>query len=303
MNRKIILSGLVLTLMSICMASCDLENPLDKEQYKKQIYIVGSEYKNEGHSTFDLQCIDDGFSQAYISVAMSGTLTSKNDVHVGISDDVPQAIENYNNIYLSATAEPNTPMPVAFYEVPSAQTTIKAGNVFAQFPINVRTSEIDCDKIYAIPFKITSVSEYEYRKIDTVLIMAFNLVNEYSQNYRLNAYRSVVPNDDTDVYTDSVEMGQLITLKAVSEKVVRFYGEGKSEEKENIDDYCLTLNVGPDNSVTVSAWDDSKLTVTDGSGYYDPQKKTFHVEWKYVRDGVKYHIGGTFVNQKGQLSD
>lgn len=292
---------LIATVVAITVSSCEQDDPMEKEQYIKQISLVGAQQSNEGHTVFDLSCKDDTYSQAYVSVAISGTLRPDQDVTVTLTDDVPGAIDEYNRIFLSPTEVQNRQLPESAYQIPNYNTIIKAGEAYARLPINIQTTSLECDSIYALPFRIKSVSKYDYRKVDTILIMALNLVNEYSHSYRWDAYRSTVHSDGT--LTDSVPTGQLLNLKAVSEKSMRFLGEGVEDKKTNIANYGVTLTVKEDNTLSVAAWNSSKLTVKNGSGHYDPKLKTFYVQWNYIRDGVEYQVGGTMVSQKGQLQN
>lgn len=295
---NILLSYLILIIIVIGGTGCEQENPIDKEQYMKQVSIVGAQHNSNGYTTFDLNCKDEGYAQAFISVAVSGTLPPDRDIVVKLTDDIPGVIDEYNRVYVSSSAIKNRLMPSSFYEISDFTTTIKAGGTYARLPINIRSVDLECDSIYALPFKIMSVSEYDYRRVDTVLIMAVNLINEYSDNYRFDAYRSTVQPDGS--LTDSVAMGKILAVKAVSEKVVRFFGEGVTEEKNNIADYCVTLSVKDDNTLDIGAWDTSKLTVKDGSGYYDSKMRIFYLKWNYIRDGIEYQVGGTLANQRGQ---
>ncbi len=289
------------TFVAIIVSSCEQDDPMEKEQYIKQISLVGAQQSNEGHMTFDLSCVDNGYSQAYVSVAISGTLLPDQDVTVTLSDKIPGAIEEYNRVFLSPTDIKNQELLTSAYQIPSYDAVIKSGESYGRLPINIHTKLLECDSIYALPFRITSVSKYDYRKVDTVLIIAFNLINEYSSSYRWDAYRSTVQGDGT--LKDSVPTGQLLNLKAVTEKTIRFYGEGVEEKKDNIAGYCVTFTVKDDNTIAVAAWDETKLIVKNGEGYYDPKTMTFYVQWNYIRDGVEYQVGGTMVSQKGQLQN
>ncbi|MDR1091609.1 MAG: DUF4361 domain-containing protein [Prevotella sp.] len=301
-TNNIFSACIISIIIAIGISGCEQDNPIDKEQYKKQISIVGAQHNSNGYSTFDLRCKDDGYSEAFVSVAVSGSLRPDKDIIVRLSDDVPGAIDEYNRIYVSSSDIKNRPMPSSAYEIPDYNVIIKAGDTYGNLPVNIRTTDLECDSVYALPFRIVSVSQYDYRRVDTVLIMAINLVNDYSDSYRLDAYQSTVQNDGK--LTDSVSMmGQKLTLKAISEKVVRFFGEGVIEEKDNIASHCITLTVNDDNTVNIAAWDVSKLTIKSGSGSYDPQKRIFYLKWNYIKGGVEYQVGGTMINQKALLTN
>lgn len=290
---------LIALLILFGMTSCEQDNPIEKEQYKKEISIVGSQHSNDGYIIFDLACNDNGYSQAYVSVAVSGSLNSNKDIKVKLSDNVPNAIDEYNRVFVASSDIRNKELPKTAYQISDYTAVIKAGNSYGRLPIDIDTKSLEPDSLYALPFKIVEASDYDFRREDTVLIMAINLKNEYSGSYRQETYRSTVQADE--LLTDSVPMSNLRTLKAISEKVVRFWGEGVTETFDGILDYSVTFTVNADNSVSIAAWDDTKLTVKDGSGYYDAKKATFYVKWNYIRDGVEYQVGGAFVNQKGQL--
>ena len=88
-------------------------------------------------------------------------------------------IEWYNNKYMLDAPLKYQKLGDQFCSFPSMSTTIKAGDVYSRLPFTVETSGLDCDKLYALTFKIESVSDYVKQPKDTVLIMNLNLTNDF----------------------------------------------------------------------------------------------------------------------------
>jgi hypothetical protein len=294
---KQIILPLYLLLVTITACS-DEDSPLDKEQYIKQVYIVGAdETTNMGMSVVDIPCNDSEEQMTYISVATGGSLNIGRDITVTVGEAGTEAIDDYNFKYLTDDDIPYRHLQASLYRIPDNRVTIKAGDIYGRMPIHLKSSAMHCDSLYALTFRISTVSDPGYisiRATDTVLIQTYNLVNDYSGTYQSAGYYYRWA--DGAVAGDSTTISATRTFKAVNANTVRFFHLASTESDDNIDAYTLTLKVNSDNSLTVEAWD--LLNITDGGGAYSPKTGTFSVWYNYESGGTEYQFSGTFTKNE-----
>ena len=292
MNINKILYPILLLL--VVLSSCSYENPLDKEQYKKTLYLIGASsnlvtkklaYSNEPQ-------------EGFITVGISGSLLLDGNVDVNLESH-NSVIDWYNKKYKFLTTDIKYQgLITSAFEVPSYTATLKAGETYARVPFKVNTASLECDSLYAITFRIASSSEFEINRKDSALIVSFDLVNKYSGNYVFKAFRHELNSSSEVVASTSVTIVR--KLKAVEENAVRFYNEQQAETTANIKKHGVVLKVNPTNDVTISAWEDFDLI--SGTCTYDPKGKVFNVDYKYNSDGKTYQIVGTFTYQDEEAS-
>lgn len=290
MKRTIsILTGLFLLLH---LWSCN-ENPIDSEQYKKRIYIVKSIDKVY---TSDLK-YSDSIQETFVSVAISGSQPQDQNVKIEL-ELVPEAVGIYNEKYIGRwSSKPYyTVMPDRFYSIPSMETEMYAGGeTFARLPILMNTADIHCDSTYTIPIAIKSVSAYEVNTEISSLLMAFNMVNDYSGIYQMIGKKTETANGN------SSNIGKSKTLKAISEKAVRMFIEAsKDDDKTLIPSTNVVITVASDNSVAVTPWDaaNANFTITGSGGTYNPANKSFNIWYSYTdTSGKEFKITENLENR------
>ena len=158
---------------------------------------------------------------------------------------------------------------------------------------------LDCDKLYALTFKIESVSDYVKQPKDTVLIMNLNLTNDFSGIYQMVAIRYTLTDNDEELTPSSVNMQR--TLKAVNKNQARFFnvtqnsdlsptGNITSEDYFNsIDNNGVTFTRQPDGTFTVAGW--KNLSVSNGTVSFEDGTFTFCYD--YESGGKRYRLRGT----------
>lgn len=291
---KLIRTIYMLGLLAGLFASCSKESPLDGEQYFKQVYIVGA---YEVVQKFDVAYSDEA-QEAYVAVATGGSQNVDKNVKVVLTHN-DAAIDWYNNKYMIDAPLEYQKLEDEFCSFPSMSTTIKAGDVYSRLPFTVKTSELDCDKLYALTFKIESVSDYVKHPKDTVLIMNINLTNDFSGTYQMVAIRYTLTDNDEELTPSSVNMQRM--LKAVNKDQVRFFnvtqnsdlsatGNITNEEYFNsIDNNCVTFTRQSDGTFNVSSW--KNLPVSNGSVTFEDDTFTFCYD--YESGGKRYRLRGT----------
>ena len=261
---------------------CETVNPLEEEQYKKQIYLVGA-YDHVFTQTVYYNDTEE--QETFISVAASGSLGLDMDVDVEVAI-VPEEVGIYNEMFIGHySALPwYSVMPEEVYNIPSMRVTLKQdGEVYERIPIHVNTPLIHCDSNYAIPFRIVSVSHYE-TTTDSVLLLALDMQNEYSATYDMTGSTHLLDANGHEL--DTTFTGKSKELKAVSQYETRMFYFDYSEDDEDTATECLVLTVNPeDNSVSIKPWNTEAFTepaITASGGTYSPDKKMFDIWYEYT---------------------
>ncbi len=284
-----------LALLFLMISGCQENTPLDDEQYIKQVYIIGAdETTNMGMTTVDVAYNDTEETETSLSVATGGSLNIDRDITVTIEAAGSGAIDDYNFRYLEDDDVHYRLLDPSYYRVPDNQVTVKKGDVYGTMPVYISSAGLDCDSLYALTFKIKSVSDPDYisvRQQDTVLILAFNFVNDYSGSCQMDGYYYKWA--DGAASGDSTSVSTARDLKAVNAGTVRFYHLARTEGTANLDGYGITLTVSSGNNVTVAPW--GSLVITDGGGTYNPDLKTFSIWYNYLSGATEYQFSGKLV--------
>lgn len=287
LNKFIYLFGIT----AMMLISCDDENPLESEQYLKQVYIVGA---YDIVQKFDVP-YGDGPQSTYIAVATGGSLNIDQDVDVTLTHN-DATIDWYNKKYMIDAPVKYRKLESEYCDFPSMTTTIKAGQVYARLPFSIKSPGLHCDSLYALTFKIESVSAYTKHPKDTVLIMNLNFVNEYSGNCQLTATKYTLDADGNEVMPTSMNMTRVV--KAVDKDRIRFMNEAVAEPATtlsrdayfaSIDNNAVVFARQEDGSFTVSGW--KNLPVSNGTVSY--VNNTFTFCYDYESGGKKYRLRGT----------
>jgi hypothetical protein len=300
MTKKL---SIMLLLVAVGAFSCDDRNPIDEEQHFKQLYIVGS------HHTQIVSGYDIPYSvtpqNAYISVAVGGSLNIDHDVSVTIAFD-DNAIEWYNNKYMWNQPVKYQELDASLYSIPSMTLTIQAGQVYARMPFTVATETLHCDSLYALAFEIASATDFTIAPVDTMLILSFNLVNSYSGIHQLSAVKYTLKdtseagvgewNEEAPVAVNTSR-----TLKAASKDKVRFFNEAKAETREGyesneayfaaVDSSCVTFTHLEGNDFVIGSWNPLALNIVDGQCTFANGIFTFWYD--YMDKQTRYRIRGT----------
>jgi len=281
--KHIIIFPLFLTVL---LAGCDVESPIDKNQYPQKVYIVGAEdiIVNRDVNIGEFQ---DTIS---VSVAVSGSLPSDKDVIVSIMED-STAIATYNAKNLSVEEVQYQKLDNNIYSYPLDQLTINAGNVYNTYPIYIKPATLHCDSLYMLPLKLKSTSAYELNKEDTIALVKINLVNKYSGLYYVDAILKNTTNpSDSLVY----KMSRNLTATG-NGHTVRMYHYSNEYHTGDANDYRPTfafkISVNElDTILTFSTWDQFKIY--DGGGFYYPTLKLYDFWYEYDNNGTRWKAKG-----------
>jgi hypothetical protein len=284
-SSNIILS--VTAFLAILVSGCREDSPLDGEQYMKQVSIVGADQTtNEGLRVVEVPYRDLVRSETSVSVTTGGSLNIDRDITVVLKEAGSATIDDYNFKYLDDDEPQYRHLDDEAYAIPDLSVDIKAGEVYGLMPVEISTDGLNADSLYALTFQIESVSDPEYisvRPVDTVLILAFKLINDFSGLYKSQGYD--FPYDpDTGIATgDSSEISTSRNLTALDVHTVRLFHLLSVESSANRSAFVLSLKIEDDNSVVVRPWDE--LVLIDGAGTYAPSTQTISY-WYIYQSGT-----------------
>lgn len=286
---------LMITMSLGLLNACDEENPLDTEQYIKQIYIVGAnQSNNEGLLTVNVPytASEEEEAETFISLAVSGSQYIDRDVTATVVEAGTATVDQYNFMYLYNDNDIQYRMLGAFYyRIPNSLVTIKANNVYGKVPIFLKTHSLERDSLYALTFKIASVSDPEYVKIrdtDTVLMFSFSLYNDYSGSYSMEGNYYQYGSTGT---VDTVSVNVLRQLQATSYNSVRLFHLANTESVANATTYGIKITFNEDKTIDIQSW--GGLTITDGGGSYNSANKKITLWYNYMVNGAAYQFIGT----------
>lgn len=275
MKNKILLP---LALLSLFFVSCDVQSPNDKDLYAQSVYIVGATDKIVDR---DLNIGDTPYDTVSISVAVSGSRPSANDVTVTVGE-MDTAITIYNTKNISGTATQYRKIASSVYTYPSKSLTIKAGQTYNTLPIYIKPASFQCDSLYMLALRLTSTSAYSLVKTDTVALVRLNMVNKYSGLYYMSG---VIRNTNNPKDTVIYKMAR--NLKATDDgNTVRMYHFNNEFQSGDINDYRPThtfkITVNADNSLSLKSWD--KFALITGGGTYYPDLKLYSIWYTFTDD-------------------
>lgn len=285
-------------LVAATFTSCEEVDPLDIEQYKKEAYLVGAnQSNNEALSIVKLPYLQTATEEAptFITVAVGGSKETDRDIQVSVAEAGMAAIDRYNFLYLfNPTDIRYEYLNSSSYRIPETTATIKAGQIYANIPIYIKTEPLDPDGKYALTFKVSSISHPDYvsiRKRDTVLMFSFSLNNPYSGGYQLvGEYVKQTNGEVTPVSTSR-------TLKALNHNTIRLIHTANDERASTAAaNLGVSVKVNADNTLEVKPW--KNFMLLSGGGTYSPSGKTFDIWYTYKEGTVTYRFEGKYIKNQ-----
>lgn len=277
---------LQLMILGMLFTSCKEQHMLEMEHYIKQLFLIGS--GEEGKLLLRKVDFAESSSEVATTVCVSGSLAPDQDVHVTLEEDA-SGIASYNQKHKSEKDIKYQLLPAENYEISSMDIVVKAGEIDALVPIKVMPEGLHCDSLYAIPLKIKSCAEYPIVNPDDVVLIAISTYNQYAGSYNYVGEK------------DNIAFSFLRQAVAVDANTIRIYNTG-NENLDLVANEGLKIHLNEDNTLTLEGWD--KMAVTEGSGTYDPQTKTFSLDFKYKdAGGAEHTVVGTLVSATGTTEE
>lgn len=282
--KKIILFSLSLVAL---LAGCDEEeSPMTKELYPQKVYIVGARNQVIDRD-IDLGNSTDTIA---ISVAVSGSLPLSKDVSVTLAEN-PDEISLYNQRNVSGAAVQYQKPDAAIYSYPLDMVTLKPGQVYGTYPIYINPATLQCDSLYMIPLRLSSISDYELSENDTTVLVRLNLMNQYSGLYYVKGMLR-----NTTTTTDSVVYRMARNLVATDDgNTVRMY-HFNNETNDYRPTHTFKIKVNSDNSLSFDTWD--QFVIYEGSGVYHPEVKVYEFWYEYDNKGVRWRTEAVMYKER-----
>ena len=267
-----------ITLLLACMAGCDNKIPMEENLWPETVYLVGAKDKIINRD------LNIGYEKdtIYASVAISGSLPTKEDITVTV-EEFPSGIESYNQKELGSDDIKYRTLTNGIYSFPQENVIVKKGEAYGTYPVHIDPSTLHIDSLYMMAFKLSGTSRFELAKEDTVVLIRLNLMNDYSGLYYMDAIIKDVANP-----SDSVTYKTSRNLQAVRDgRTVRMYhmqnewSKGATDYRPN---YCFNITVNDDNTVSLSTWD--KFKILGYEGVYHPDMRVYELWYKFEENGV-----------------
>lgn len=282
--KKIILFSLSLAML---FAGCENEDsPMNRELFPQKVYIVGTRDQIVERD-IDLGNSTDTIS---ISIAVSGSLPLSKDVTVTLGEN-PDEVTLYNERNVSGEAVQYQKPDDAIYSYPLDEVTLKAGQVYNTYPIHINPATLQCDSLYMIPLRLSSISDYELSDNDTTVLVRLHLMNKYSGLYYVKGILKNTTNAD-----DSVFYKMSRNLVATNNgNTVRMY-HFNNETKDYRPTHTFKITINSDNSLSYSTWD--QFVIYDGGGSYYPDIKVYDFWYEYDNNGTRWRAEGVLYKER-----
>ncbi|MDR2384347.1 MAG: DUF1735 domain-containing protein [Tannerella sp.] len=259
MKKHVIFTILLLAML---LASCSSDVDFG-EQYKKTIYIVGSNEMLYVREHFFGTSND----EIVISVYCASSEPITEDVRVRLKID-RHAMDSLNakSVLIDASYIDKVMLPATNYTLQGEPyLTIQAGHQYGTLKIPFDFSGLNPDIAYVLPFTlVTNSADYEIINDLKSIVYEVKMMNLYSGNYSGSSQESA-----------SRIIGVQPELKALSVNTVRM-------PVHNSESDFMLLTVAPD-GVTVSITPVGNAKVTDlGRSIYYPALQRFELYYDYT---------------------
>jgi hypothetical protein len=179
--------------------------------------------------------------------------------------DLPDATATKYAIYVA--------LPGPAYTVPGNTVTIAAGQLTANYVINIITTKLTYGVNYMLPVTITDGGGQDINYYKSVYYI-IGLKNQYDGNYLADGSLSFPDPSSNRSWSARAKSLTTVGLTSVRAEAADLGGSS----------YYMNLSVNPDNTVTVTSTPDAanQTIQNDGICIYDPTTKTFTLNYKYI---------------------
>ena len=269
MKKRIII--LILGILLSIYACSD--EPLAKEQYKKEVYLIGA---TDEKITFSLNYNKDTVQEVFVTISTSGThdISKSFDVEMKIDQSVVD-FYNYRYFYDFNAYKKLRVLREENYEIESMSVRVDhTQGIYKRVPIKINTNGLHCDSTYVIPFRLLSTSEYSLAK-DSAVILQLKFENDY-----MGEFLMVGDFNGSETFKSK-------QLFPVDENQVRMWIQAIDDSNElNIGLHTVVLTIDDkDGSVVITDWDTTQgIYDVSGTGTYDKAAKKFRLNYTYSDD-------------------
>jgi len=224
-------------------------------------------------------------------------------MNIGVGIYLGGRIKNTQEEWATYTLDPEilagtsyTLLPENYYSIETGDRVVIPIDKFHGFT----TVSIDQDQFCADSLALTSTYALGFRlldtSVDTILqnmdttIITFRYINTYDGNY-YHKGRAIAYTDGNPIDTMHYPEDDYWKLNTFSTNGVT------APEMGNISgsDYYMDLIIQPDNSVTMVKNPGATVDVESHYGQYDPDTRTFFLEYSFMHQGYKYTARDTLL--------
>jgi Domain of unknown function (DUF1735). len=291
MKLKHIFSVAVLMVASF---ACDQYEVFEKEQYKN-VFALISETDNVYRKFFDLRRSE---STGYISFSMGGTNPTDRDLTINLLED-PSYIEAYNKANFDMEIDKYArPLPASMYDISALQCVIPAGADGVSIPVKIRPQGLSPDSTYFIAVRVDNYSDYELNPRKNHILFSVRLKNYYARGDRSTSYTLMGLKREGNNPEIMVPGTKIMEPLAANKVRIMAGNEVYSSSLATFINYAMILEIGDDNKVTISSYQNLDVVQIDGDPEYPnifridddgfSTYKTFLLHYQYTLGGVTY---------------
>lgn len=288
--KKIIIFSLSLAAFSV---GCDeVDSSMSKDLYPQKVYIVGARDQLINRDV-DLGKSTDTIS---VSVAVSGSRPLSKDVTVEFSENIDE-IALYNERNVSGEKVQYQMLDSAIYSYPLDELTIKAGQEYNTYPIYINPTTLQCDSLYMLPLRLTSISDYELADNDTTVLVKLNLTNEYAGLYYVDGLlRNTTDQNDSLFY----KMARNLVATDDGYTVRMYHYNNETEDYRPTHTFKMSINE-EDNTLSFTTWDE--FVIHEGGGMYYPSMKVYDFWYEYDNNGTRWRAEGLLYKERKSIKE
>ncbi|MDJ1467392.1 DUF1735 domain-containing protein [Cytophagaceae bacterium DM2B3-1] len=279
-------------IISFCCLVLGLSSCLEDVGYtdiveSKNAQMIASFYGSQGGNLLVEKFVVDSAKKVELTVTVAGQFAPDKDYAVTVSGN-QAALDKYNSIYRIPNGdEAYTLLPTEAYTI-EGPIVVKKGEKDASFNVVVTVpSGLDFSKDYALALAITDASGATIASnVGYTVIAITGLPNAYEGNYHSTGFFQH-PTSPRDINRD----------KHLS-SIDKFTSE--TEFADLAGNYKMWLKVNKDNTVTITPKETAASVSSfqqTGTNKYDPETKTFTLNYKYVGSNGDRIINETLVKK------
>ena len=259
--------NLIFTVLLFLFASCS--NDVDYgEQYKKELYIVGSSQS----LTYAYHQMNTA-SPGHISVYCTGSQLPGRDVLVNYKLDKENLDKFNKNEYGDNIENYFQMIPEGSITFGQKQIVVKKGEEYGLLNFTIDTQHLDFSKLYIVPITLTDAWGYGISETQSSILYVVSIVNQYQGTYK-STYLKKNP-DGTSASGVIIKITKALTATQLLLPLDNY--SNKNGDLDFSTRYYL-LNLNTDNTVTVKPYLQSVVEQNpDKESYYDAEKGEFHI--------------------------
>lgn len=284
---------IIFSLVAAFAASCS-EDILEKEQYKKEIYLVGA-YDRVWTTTVEYSEED---VETYFTISSSGTLPLDKNVNVKLKIN-EELVDIYNQKYWTILNEDKyyKPLNQSLYNIPSLSNVLldHSKGISVKVPVFIKTKDINIDKDYVIPVEIESSTPYPVNESGEKMLILLKMKNAYSGSYKMDGYTYEVEDGEVlEMSKRHISNNKTVTPTGINTVRIFYAMNNESDEETDIQTKTIQMTILDENyagsdyvkKVKVDAWHPAtwsasgKSVIDTGKSYYDPKEGKLYVEYQ-----------------------